>query len=243
MSERHTDNQPLEPARRLTLARVGEILVAGAVVGASLTVSLLAAMQVAELLVAQFGQMVFENGILIIVVFGLIATLATRLLDWPGYSYRLGFVDLNQRISLPCRRAWTIGRWLLLPLILLFGLLALPKELSPATQTALQQQQASAAAAAANSQSRAVVAKQALAAQTVLTADNVELRVVPPDAMQPNVETDINDVIVKALLVPVANWPPTSPTRRRSTPRPSPVLSRPVSRFRLPPGNPESDER
>jgi hypothetical protein len=90
MSERDTDNQPLEPARRPTPARVGEILVAGTAVGACLTVALLAAMQVAKLLVAQIGQMVFENGILIIVVFGLIATLTTRLLDWSGYSYQLG---------------------------------------------------------------------------------------------------------------------------------------------------------
>ncbi len=61
-----------------------------------------------------------------------------------------------------------------------------------------------AAATAANSQSRAVVAKQTLSAQTALTADNVELKTVPPDGLQPNVETDLSDVLGKSLLVPVA---------------------------------------
>src|SRR6185437_1081416 len=61
------------------------------------------------------------------------------------------------------------------------------------TQAALQANQA-AAAANANA-SKAVVAKTTLSAQTTLTADNVELRTVAPDAMQPNVETTLNDVL------------------------------------------------
>jgi len=51
---------------------------------------------------------------------------------------------------------------------------------------------------------RVVTAKQTLPAQTALTADNVELRDASQDALQPNVQTNLNDVVGKVLLVPVA---------------------------------------
>jgi Flp pilus assembly protein CpaB len=72
-----------------------------------------------------------------------------------------------------------------------------------ATQAAIQANQVTASANA--NQTKAVVAKQTLPAQTTLSADNVELRTVPPDALQPNVETTLNDVLGKTVLVPVAN--------------------------------------
>jgi Flp pilus assembly protein CpaB len=74
---------------------------------------------------------------------------------------------------------------------------------SAQAQTLAAIQQAN-APTAASSGPRAVVAKQTLAAQTTLTPDNVEVRPVPQDAMQPNVETDLSAVVGKALLVPVA---------------------------------------
>ena len=49
-----------------------------------------------------------------------------------------------------------------------------------------------------------VTAKQNLAAQTALTADNVEMRAVAPDSLQPNALTNLSDALGKALLVPVA---------------------------------------
>src|SRR6266545_1420362 len=52
--------------------------------------------------------------------------------------------------------------------------------------------------------SKVVVAKVSLPAQTVLSADNVELREVGNDAVQPNVATALGDVLSKALTVPVA---------------------------------------
>lgn len=63
-------------------------------------------------------------------------------------------------------------------------------------------QQANATANA--SRARVVVAKATLPAQTVLTQDNVELRDVSSDAIQPNAATAMNDVQGKALTVPVA---------------------------------------
>jgi Flp pilus assembly protein CpaB len=51
---------------------------------------------------------------------------------------------------------------------------------------------------------KVVTAKQTLAAQTALTADNVEVREVTPDSLQPNALTSLNDAVGKALLVPVA---------------------------------------
>jgi pilus assembly protein CpaB len=72
------------------------------------------------------------------------------------------------------------------------------------TQRALQNATAAAAANVA-SRTKAVVAKQTIPAQTTLTADLIELRDVPPDAVQPNAQTNLQDVVGKALLVPVAN--------------------------------------
>jgi pilus assembly protein CpaB len=62
-------------------------------------------------------------------------------------------------------------------------------------------QQATDVAAA---RTRVVVAKTTLPAQTVLTQDNVELRDVAKDAIQPNAATAMNDVQGKALTLPVA---------------------------------------
>jgi Flp pilus assembly protein CpaB len=73
-----------------------------------------------------------------------------------------------------------------------------------AAQSARQAAQQQAAAAASASRSRVVVAKITLPALTVLTTDNVELREVAPDAVQPNVATAMPDVQGKALTVPVA---------------------------------------
>src|SRR5438105_3527874 len=71
------------------------------------------------------------------------------------------------------------------------------------TARAAAQQAATVAAATAN-RTRVVVAKTTLPAQTALTADNVELRDVPPDAVQPNAATSLGDIQGKALMVPVA---------------------------------------
>lgn len=74
-----------------------------------------------------------------------------------------------------------------------------------AAQSARQAaQQAQAAAVTAPSRAKVVVAKQTLPAQTALTADNVEVRDVSPDAVQPNAASSLADVQGKALLVPVA---------------------------------------
>lgn len=71
------------------------------------------------------------------------------------------------------------------------------------------QQNARAAAAqqatlATANRTRVVVAKTTLPAQTVLTPDNVELREVNSDTLQPNAATAMTDVQGKALSVPVA---------------------------------------
>ena len=65
---------------------------------------------------------------------------------------------------------------------------------------AVQQAQA---ATASSTRAKVVTAKQTLSAGAALTADNVELRDVPPDAVQPTAFTTLNDVQGKALLVPV----------------------------------------
>jgi pilus assembly protein CpaB len=66
--------------------------------------------------------------------------------------------------------------------------------------------------AVATSRVKVVTAKQTLPAQTALTADNVELRDVSPDSLQPNAVTSLNDVVGKALLVPVATGQQILPT-------------------------------
>src|SRR4051812_4107318 len=70
------------------------------------------------------------------------------------------------------------------------------------------QQSARLAAQQAVTQSAAhtkvVVAKSSLAAQTMLTVDNIELHDVANDAVQPNAATSIADVQGKTLSVPVA---------------------------------------
>src|SRR5947209_3532646 len=68
-----------------------------------------------------------------------------------------------------------------------------------ATRQAVQQAQNVPVARA-----KVMVAKQTLAAQTALTADNVELREVPSDAVQPNAVTSLGEVQGRALTVPVA---------------------------------------
>src|SRR6185312_1859412 len=64
-------------------------------------------------------------------------------------------------------------------------------------------QQARASVANTN-RAKVVVAKQTLAAQTVLSADNVEQRDVSADALQPNAVTALSDAVGKALTLPVA---------------------------------------
>src|ERR671928_181975 len=55
-------------------------------------------------------------------------------------------------------------------------------------------QQAQQAAAAASSRTKVAVAKINIAAQAPLSADNVELRELPSDAVQPNAVTSMNDI-------------------------------------------------
>lgn len=73
-------------------------------------------------------------------------------------------------------------------------------------QTAQQnaRQAAQAAASQPVTRTKVMVAKSSLAAQTVLTPDNVELREVANDAVQPNAATVLGDVVNKVLTVPVA---------------------------------------
>jgi Flp pilus assembly protein CpaB len=60
------------------------------------------------------------------------------------------------------------------------------------------------AAATATTRAKVAVAKVNIAAQAPLSADNVELREVPNDAVQPNAVTSMNDIANKVLSVPVA---------------------------------------
>src|SRR5579859_6546211 len=71
------------------------------------------------------------------------------------------------------------------------------------TRQAVQQAAASAAATTSN-RAKVVVAKVTLPAQTALTSDNVELRDVSADAVQPGAATSMDDINGKALIVPVA---------------------------------------
>jgi Flp pilus assembly protein CpaB len=65
-------------------------------------------------------------------------------------------------------------------------------------------QQAAVAATQSTTRARVVVAKVSLAAQTPLSADNVEVREFSPDAVQPNAATSVADVQGKVLTAPVA---------------------------------------
>src|SRR5579859_3111239 len=60
------------------------------------------------------------------------------------------------------------------------------------------------AAAQASARTKVVYAKVSLPAQTALTADNVELRDTPTEAVQPNAVTALADATGKVLSVPVA---------------------------------------
>jgi pilus assembly protein CpaB len=60
------------------------------------------------------------------------------------------------------------------------------------------------AIAQTSARARVVVAKATLPAQTVLSPDNVELKDVAPDAVQPNAATSVGEVQGKAISVPVA---------------------------------------
>ena len=73
-----------------------------------------------------------------------------------------------------------------------------------AAQTAAQAAQQARTAAVTTTRSKVVVAKQTIAAQTALTNDNIELRDVNSDALQPNAVTALNDALGKALSLPVA---------------------------------------
>jgi pilus assembly protein CpaB len=74
------------------------------------------------------------------------------------------------------------------------------QQASQAARVAAQQ----AAAAAQPTRGKVVVAKSTLAAQTPLSADNIELKDVATDAIQPNAATTVAEVAGKALTVPVA---------------------------------------
>src|SRR5712692_8498934 len=67
------------------------------------------------------------------------------------------------------------------------------------TRVATQQ-----AAAQAAARTKVLYAKVSLAAQTVLTPDNVELRDTPVEAVQPNAINSVADATGKVLTVPVA---------------------------------------
>src|SRR5712691_3295475 len=73
-------------------------------------------------------------------------------------------------------------------------------------QTAQQsaRQAATLAAAANTSRARVIVAKATLPAQSALTTDNVEVKDVSTDAVQPNAAASLSDIQGKALTVPVA---------------------------------------
>jgi Flp pilus assembly protein CpaB len=73
-----------------------------------------------------------------------------------------------------------------------------------AQQTARLAAQQATAAAAVTARAKVVVAKATLAAQTPLSAENVEVRDVAPDALQPNAAISLSDVQGKALMLPVA---------------------------------------
>ena len=77
---------------------------------------------------------------------------------------------------------------------------------SSVQQTAQQSARVAAqqAVAATTSRARVIVAKATLPAQTALTTDNVEVRDVATDAVQPNAAASLADVQGKALTVPVA---------------------------------------
>jgi hypothetical protein len=85
------------------------------------------------------------------------------------------------------------------------GILALPVH-SPGESRPAQSQRAAVQQGDAVVSARAsvVVAKTSLAAGTALTPDNVDLRDVPADALQPNAATALSDVNGKVLAVPVA---------------------------------------
>src|SRR4051794_11063410 len=59
------------------------------------------------------------------------------------------------------------------------------------------------ATAAVSSRAKVVVAKATLPAQTALSADNVEVREVSTDSLQPNAAVTVADVQGKAVSVPV----------------------------------------
>jgi hypothetical protein len=129
MSERSVVNQ--SPQRdRLTLARVAQIIGAGVIVGICLTVALLASTMVAQLLVEQVGQVVFEDGIVLMTIFGLTTILAFRLVDHSTGSRLPAFLDQDWRIDLSDHRVWTLGKWLVLSLIAL-GVSLLPRPCAP----------------------------------------------------------------------------------------------------------------
>src|SRR6266436_5154317 len=77
---------------------------------------------------------------------------------------------------------------------------------SSVQQTAQQSARVAAqqAVAATTSRARVLVAKATLPAQTALTTDNVEVKDVASEAVQPNAAASLADVQGKALTVPVA---------------------------------------
>jgi hypothetical protein len=208
MSDRRVVNQ--SPQRdRLTLARVAQIIGAGVIVGTCLTVALLASTMAAKLLVEQVGQVVFEDGIVLMTVFGLIAILAIRLVDHSAASRQPSFRDQDWWVDLSGHRVWTLGKWLFFPLIVLGSLIAAPSVVLSPPQPAPLSSALTPVAPAGSSLSSfltpikptvVVVARRTLSANTTVTANDVELRTVQYD-LRSDAETRFEDVIGKVLLV------------------------------------------
>jgi Flp pilus assembly protein CpaB len=76
---------------------------------------------------------------------------------------------------------------------------AIQQQAQVTARTAAQQ-----AAVASTTRARVAVAKTSLSAGTALSADNVELRDLPTEAVQPNALSTLTDLTGKALTVPVA---------------------------------------
>jgi Flp pilus assembly protein CpaB len=108
-------------------------------------------------------------------------------------------------ISKPVRRGPRIALAFLLGAVAAGGVYLYVSQLQANAQVQADQAVQQAKASVVNTtRAKVVVAKQTLPAQSVLTADTVEVRDVAPDAVQPNAVTSLNDVQGKALNLPVA---------------------------------------
>jgi hypothetical protein len=80
LGKTHVDEGSRRSIRTLTLAGVTQTIGTGVIAGGLFTVALLGAMGVAVLLIAMVGSTVFEDGMAVLIAFGLTATLASKLL-------------------------------------------------------------------------------------------------------------------------------------------------------------------